>query len=116
MVEPIFVDISVCVWALVMDMDDSFEVQNEVKTVLSDYLSPVRSADNDGWEIGSLPKESQILMRLGVLRSRTVIQRITMIGHYIDSFGEHEMDTREIEVTPFMVPRNGQHKVIITNK
>ncbi|WP_024865152.1 hypothetical protein [Butyrivibrio sp. FCS014] len=116
MVEPIFVDISVCVWALVMDMDDSFEVQNEVKTVLSEYLNPVKSADNDGWEIGSLPKESQILMRLGVLRSRTVIQRITMIGHYIDSFGEHEMDTREIEVTPFMVPRNGQHKVIITNK
>ncbi|MBE5826547.1 MAG: hypothetical protein E7307_07910 [Butyrivibrio sp.] len=116
MVEPIFVDISVCVWALVMDMDDSFEVQNEVKTVLSDYLNPARSPEGDGWEIGSLPKESQILMRLGVLRSRTVIQRITMIGHYVDSTGEHEMDTKEIEVTPFMVPRNGQHKVIITNK
>ena len=115
-VEPIFVDISVCVWALVMDMDDAFEVQNEVKSVLSDYLNPVKSAAGDGWDIGTLPKETQILMKLGVMRSKAVIQRITMIGHYVDAFGEHELDTKDIELTPFMVPRNGQHKVIITNK
>ncbi len=115
-VEPIFVDISVCVWAMVMDMDDAFEVQNEVKSVLSDYLDPVRSANSDGWDIGTLPKETQILMKLGVMRSKAVIQRITMIGHYVDADGEHEIDTKDIEITPFMVPRNGEHKVIITNK
>ena len=115
-VEPIFVDISVCVWAMVMDMDDAFEVQNEVKTVLSDYLDPVRSASSDGWDIGILPKQTQILMKLGVMRSKAVIQRITMLGHYVDADGEHELDTKDIEVTPFMVPRNGEHKVIITNK
>ncbi|MCR5402669.1 MAG: baseplate J/gp47 family protein [Butyrivibrio sp.] len=115
-VEPIFVEISICVWAMVMDMDDSFEVQNEVKTVLSDYLNPVRSKNDDGWEIGTLPKESQILMRLGILRSKAVIQRITMIGKYIDVYGEHELDTTDIKISPFMVPKNGKHTVIITNK
>ncbi len=115
-VEPIFVDISVCVWAMVMDMDDAFEVQNEVKRVLSEYLDPVRTAYHDGWDIGVLPKESQILMRLGVLRSKAVIQRITMIGRYVDSEGEHEIDTKDINLTPFMVTRSGEHKVIITNK
>ena len=115
-VEPIFVDISVNVWAMVMDMDDAFEVQNEVKSVLSDYLDPVRSGGSDGWDIGTLPKETQILMQLGVMRSKAVIQRITMIGHYIDADGEHEIDTKDIDITPFMVPRNGEHKVIITNK
>ncbi len=115
-VEPIFVDISVCVWAMVMDMDDAFEVQNEVKTVLSDYLDPVGKANGDGWDIGTLPKQTQILMKLGVMRSKAVIQRITMIGHYVDAEGEHELDTKDIEITPFMVPRNGEHKVIITNK
>ncbi len=115
-VEPIFVDISVCVWAMVMEMDDAFEVQNEVKTVLSEYLDPVRNGNSEGWDIGSLPKQTQILMKLGVMRSKAVIQRITMIGHYVDANGEHELDTKDIEVTPFMVPRNGEHKVIITNK
>lgn len=115
-VEPIFVEISVSVWAMVMDMDDSFEVQNEVKAVLSEYLNPVRSKNNDGWDIGTLPKESQILMRLGILRSKAVIQRITMIGKYVDAEGEHELDTKDINISPFMVPKNGRHKVIITNK
>ncbi len=115
-VEPIFVEISVCVWALAMDMDDAFEVQNEVKTVLSSYLDPVSDELTNGWDIGTLPKESQILMKLGVLRSKAVIQRITMIGRYIDATGEHEMDTKDINITPFMVAKSGTHKVIITNK
>lgn len=115
-IEPIFVEISVSVWAMVMDMDDSFEVQNEVKEVLSEYLDPVSSDRDDGWNIGVLPKESQILMRLGFLRSKAVIQRVTMIGRYIDAEGVHELDTKDITVSPFMVVRNGEHKVYITNK
>ena len=115
-VEPIFVSVSVSVWAMVMDMDDAFEVQNEVKTVLRDYLDPVGLEKGEGWDIGTLPKETQILMRLGVLRSKAVIQRITMIGKYIDATGEHELDTKDIEITPFMVVKNGEHKVVITNK
>ena len=115
-VEPIFVTVSVSVWAMVMDMDDAFEVQNEVKSVLTQYLDPVKTETNDGWAIGTLPKETQILMRLSVLRSRAIIQRITMIGKYVDATGEHELDTKEIEVTPFMVVKSGEHRVIITNK
>nr|WP_297703890.1 hypothetical protein [uncultured Butyrivibrio sp.] len=115
-VEPIFVSVSVCVWAMVMDMDDAFEVQNEVKAVLSSYLNPVGRENGEGWDIGTLPKETQILMRLGVLRSKAIIQRITMIGKYVDATGEHELDTKDIKITPFMVARNGEHKVIITNK
>ncbi len=115
-VEPIFVDISVTVWATVMDMDDSFEVQNELKSVLTSYLNPVSDENYAGWPIGVLPKESQILMRLSVLRSRAIIQRITVIGHYADTEGEHELDTKDIKITPFMVARSGEHKVIVTNK
>ena len=115
-VEPIFVDISVNVWATCMNMDDSFEVQSDVKNVLNSYLNPTRTDTDDGWNIGVIPKESQLLMRLGVLRSRAIIQRVTMIGHYVDASGEHELDTKDIEVSPFMVIRNGEHKVYVTNK
>ncbi len=115
-VEPVFVDVSVNVWAMTMNMDDAFEVQSEIKTVLNEYLDPVSSDTNGGWDIGTMPKESQILMRLGILRSKAVIQRITMIGRYKDAYGEHEMDVQEIDITPFMVARSGKHNVIITNK
>ena len=115
-VEPIFVTVSVSVWAMVMDMDDAFEVQNEVKSVLTKYLDPVKGENHEGWAIGTLPKETQILMKLSVLRSKAIIQRITMIGKYVDATGEHELDTREIDVTPFMVVKSGVHRVIITNK
>jgi hypothetical protein len=84
--------------------------------VLTSYLDPVADENNAGWSIGVLPKESQILMRLSVLRSRAIIQRITVIGHYIGASGEHELDTKDIEITPFMVARSGDHRIIITNK
>lgn len=115
-VEPIFVEISVNVWATCMNMDDSFEVLSEVKGVLTDYLNPTSTATNDGWDIGVIPKESQLLMRLGVLRSRAIIRRVTMIGRFVDSTGEHELDTRDIEVSPFMVIKSGEHKVYISGK
>ncbi len=115
-VEPVFVDVSVNVWAMTMNMDDAFEVQSEIKTVLEDYLDPISNETSNGWDIGTLPKESQVLMRLGILRSKAVIQRVTMIGHYKDAMGEHEMDVQDIKITPFMVVRSGKHKVIITNK
>ena len=66
--------------------------------------------------MGTLPKESQILMRLGFLKSKAIIQRITMIGKYRDATGDHEMDVRNIDISPFMVTRSGEHKVFITNK
>ncbi|MBQ3798135.1 MAG: hypothetical protein II842_17975 [Butyrivibrio sp.] len=115
-VEPIFVDISVNIWAMVMDMDDSFEVQSEANNVLSEYLDPVSGPEHEGWEIGTLPKQSQILMKLGVLRSRAVIQRITLTARYVDAYGEHEIDAKDIKLSPFMVTRSGNHKIIITNK
>ena len=115
-VEPIFVSVSVCIWAMVMDMDDAFEVQNEARTVISEYLNPVGNKNNEGWSIGTFPKESQVLMKLSTLRNKAVIQRITMIGKYVDATGEHELDIKDIEITPFMVIKSGEHKVVITNK
>ena len=115
-VEPIFVSVSVCIWAMVMDMDDAFEVQNEARTVISEYLNPVGNKNNEGWNIGTFPKESQVLMKLSTLRNKAVIQRITMIGKYVDATGEHELDIKDIEITPFMVIKSGEHKVVITNK
>ena len=113
-VEPIYVTISVNVWADVDDMDVSFETQNLICQTLNDYLNPVSRQDNEGWDIGVVPKRSQIQMKLGTLKSRAVIRNISVIAHYVDKDGEHETDIGDLEVSPFMVVKPGEHNVHIS--
>ncbi len=112
-IEPIYVRISVIVWVTVVELDDSFEIQNMLEDCLNEYLSPLGYGSGGGWRIGTLPKKPQILMRLGILKSRAIIRKSVMVASYRDSEGDHEVDLDELEVTPFMVTRSGEHKVHI---
>ncbi len=113
-VEPIFVSISVRVWAEVDSLDDSFEVQNMILDALYKYFDPVSNEEDEGWDIGVVPKKSQIMMRLGALKSHAVIVKTVIIANYVDKDGEHETDISDLEVSPFMVVRNGKHKVNVS--
>lgn len=115
-VEPVFVNISVNIWAEVSDMDESFETQSLISQTLYDYFNPVSTQDDNGWEIGMIPKKSQILMRLGALKSHAIIKNMSIVVHYVDRDGEHEMDLDELQVSPFMVGRSGTHQVNIIYK
>lgn len=112
-VEPTFVDIAVNAWVEVTNIDDSFEIQNQIKEVLADYLNPVTTVSHAGWNIGTIPKKSQILMRLNILKSKAIVKRIAIICKYTDHSGEKEIDLTRLEVTPFMVCRSGEHKINI---
>ena len=112
-VEPVFVTVTVRVWAEVRSMDDSFETQSLIIRTLNEYLDPVSNEENEGWDIGVIPKKSQIMMRLGSLRSHAVIKNMSIIAAYVDKDGEHEMDIADLNVNPFMVVRSGEHKVTI---
>ena len=111
--EPIYVSISVSVWVNVVSIDDSFEIQGLLSDCLEEYLNPIGSGGSNGWKIGTIPKKPQILMRLGVLKSRAIIKKSVMIANYTDVHGEHEVDLSNLEVTPFMVCRSGEHHVHI---
>lgn len=113
LVEPIYVDISVSVWVNVVSMDDSFEIQGLLQSCLKEYLNPIGYGTKGGWKIGTIPKKPQILMRLGVLKSRAIVKKSVMIAHYTDASGEHEVDLNDLKVTPFMVCKSGQHEVHI---
>ena len=112
-VEPIFVSLSVSVWAGVKDEDDSFETQQAIVDMLEGYFNPVSTKDSDGWAIGVIPRRNQILMKLGALKKRAVIKKTSIMAHYVDKDGEHEVDIDDIEVSPFMVVRSGKHKAYI---
>ena len=112
-VEPIFVSVQVTVWTEVMDMDDSFEVQNSIRSVLDLYFDPVKGGMGNGWEIGTMPKKPQILMQLAGVKKQALIKKTSITVNYTDYEGEHEMDYDSLKVTPFMVCKSGKHQVNI---
>ena len=115
-VEPVFARVSVDIWAEVMHMDDGFEVQNLLTKTLADYLDPLRGQQGLGWEIGVLPRRSQILMKLNVLKSRAVIRRLVVTVRYTDQTGVHEVDLSDVEENPYMVCCSGTHRVNIARE
>lgn len=113
-VEPIFVDVCVDVWAKSMLMEDSFEIQSELQECLARYLDPVESENGAGWKIGVMPKKNQLLMKLNVLKRKAIVQKLLMIAHYTDERGTHETELSEVQENPFMVCRSGVHHVHLT--
>ncbi len=114
-VEPVFVFVSVTVWTEVMDMDDSFEVQNHIREVLENYFDPVSGGGDakKGWPIGTMPKKPQILMQLAGIKKQAQIRKTSITVKYTDYEGEHECDYESLNVTPFMSCRSGVHQVNI---
>ena len=113
-VEPIFVDVCVDVWAQSMLMEDSFEIQNELQECLAHYLDPVESENGSGWKIGVMPKKNQLLMKLNVLKSKAIVRKLLLIARYTDERGTHETELAEVQENPFMVCRSGVHHVHLT--
>ncbi len=114
MEEPIFIELSVDVWASVMRIEESFEIQNMAKEALEKYLDPIATETGKGWNIGSMPRKAQIMMKLNSLKSRALIRHIVVTARYEDDDGIHEVDLDELQVSPFMVVCNGRHQIHIS--
>lgn len=112
-VEPVFVKISVDVWAEVLHMDDSFEIQNILQDILEQYLNPISNSHGVGWEIGIIPKRAQLLMKLNVLKKKALIKKMVVTAKYTDYTGEHEVDLEDLKENPFFVCTSGKHRVNI---
>ena len=61
-----------------------------------------------------MPKKSQLMMRLNILKSRAVVKKAVMIASYKDHNGFHEVDLNDLKVTPFMICRSGTHEIHIS--
>lgn len=112
--EPVFVELSVDVWAQVVSIEDSFEINNLVTDTLNEFLNPISFEKHRGWGIGEIPRKSQILIRLNALKSKAIINQLVVTARYSDTEGYHEMDLDNLRGNPFMVVKNGKHKVHIS--
>lgn len=115
-VEPVFARVCVDIWAEVAHMDDGFEVQNLLKETLTDYLNPLGGRHGRGWEIGVLPRRSQILMKLNVRKNRAVIRRLVVTVRYTDRTGVHEVDLDDMPENPYLICCSGAHRVNIARE
>lgn len=111
--EPVFVELSVDIWADVLEIEDSFELAPLVQQVLDNYLNPVKEDGSEGWAIGTIPRVSQIQMCLSSLKSRLTIKKVAVTAEYTDSTGVHTKDLAELEIMPYMVAKSGNHNVHI---
>ncbi len=112
-VEPVFARVCVDLWVEVLHMDDGFEIQNLLKESLKTYLNPVSGQHGFGWEIGVLPRRSQILMKLHVLKSKAIIRKLVITVQYTDQDGTHELDLDDIRQDPCFICCSGNHHVNI---
>ncbi len=112
-VQPVPVEISVELWVKSQKAAESFELQGRVTEILDDFLNPVANERHEGWEIGTLPKPSQILMRLHTAAGNMVIVNSLITGTYRDSSGICEREIDKLPQSPFFVCKSGCHRVHI---
>ena len=107
-VEPLFVEVSVEAWIHVVDEDDSFEIQQRLIEMLTDYLDPVK---NTGWEIGRDVVESQIELKLNMEKGSSLIRKTMITCRYRDENGVHETELEALRGNPYTIVTSGEHKI-----
>ncbi len=111
--EPIYVEISVDVWAQTNSVDSVFEIQNTIRTAIEEFLNPLASEKYPGWEIGLLPSDPQIRMMLQSIRVDALVRRFIATARYADRKGVHERSLDDLQGNPFVIGVSGDHKVHI---
>lgn len=106
--EPLFIEITLDIWAVAQDAQRSFDIQNAILDSVEDFLDPLGS---HGWNIGELPDETQIRMMLHAIEGVGHIKRYVITARYTDHEGSHETTLDRLPQNPFVIPINGSHHI-----
>ena len=111
--EPVYVSISLTIWAQAEDAHRSFELQTLIQEAVDRFLDPLEREDSRGWDIGVLPTQSQLGMLLHALRGPGHVLRFLATARYVDRFGTHERSLDELPDNPFLIGVPGQHRIYV---
>jgi hypothetical protein len=114
--EPVYVALSVTVFAAVADERDAFAVQRSIIDALTGFISPIAKDGGPAWEIGMLPDEVQFRLLLNSLHVPAGIKRVVASARYVDERGFRERSLSDIKAGPFMIGVNGRHTVRIVRQ
>ena len=111
--EPVYVEISLDIWATTGDAQRSFDVQNLIREQVEAFLDPLGRDGGPGWEIGHLPTEGQIRMMLRSIQGMLHISRFIATARYVDRTGRHEVTLDDLPRNPFAIAVSGEHRIYI---
>lgn len=109
--EPVYVELSVDVWVEVNSADNAFAIQNLLRDQISEFLEPLSKGGRNGWDIGVLPGEAQLRMMINSIQFEGRVRRFIATARYVDREGVHERDLSDLKGHPFMIGRNGTHRI-----
>lgn len=109
--EPVFVKIHTEIWVDIWSPEAAFEIQNQILEAMEQFLEPITGVTGNGWDIGVLPKESQILRMLQSLRFEGRIRYLLVSA---ECAGKGETELSNICGNPFVVGMNGSHRIHVS--
>lgn len=109
--EPVFVEISLDIWAETLQAEQFFEAQNLIRRQVEGFLNPLTTDHSPGWEIGRLPTKAQLAMLFQSAKGEAGVRRFSATARYADQKGVHERSLDDLRVSPFMLATPGPQRV-----
>lgn len=113
-VEPEFLRICCRVSLTILDFNQVFEVQRQVKERIDSFLHPVTgNYHGGGWEIGQLPNGTQITNAIREIPGILYIQEVWMSAYKDSQQGPVEVDLKNRGAGNYALPLSGVHDIQI---
>lgn len=116
-VEPRLIEINVKVDVVVKEFDQVFDVKNKIQQRIEEFIDlSTGNFNHMGWEIGTVPNNTQILNALKDIKDIQFIRFVRLTGFVRGTQGMVEVDLERKDTNRFILPVNGKHEIIVEVK
>ena len=96
---------------------DIFRMQQTVLRRLEKFLDPVTgNFDNEGWDIGEMPQQTQIATLIRSVPGVENVKRIVVFARLINEPGEPSVSYETLQDDPFVLVQSGRHVINMTKR
>ena len=97
------------------DMNQILETRQRILKALHLFLNPMEgNFQGNGWEIGVVPNQIQILNELRGVQGVEIVTSLSLIPQTEQNGRLVELDAEELEKFPYAVAVEGEHQIDIT--
>ena len=112
--EPQFIHLAVKVEIRVRDMNQILDTRQRILKVLHTFLDPMEgNFQGNGWEIGLIPNQIQILNEIRRVRGVETVTALRLILQTERNGKLVDLDPEEAEKLPYAVAVEGEHQIDI---
>ena len=113
--EPQFIHMAVKAEIRVRDMNQILETRQRILKALHLFLNPMEgNFQGNGWEIGVVPNQIQILNGLRGVQGVEIVTSLRLVLQTEQNGRLVELDAEELEKFPYAVAVEGEHQIDIT--